>query len=68
MIDKIKGRYHLICDICGEAAEEVFSTLKNRPKLTENRRADKCSKKQTDSFRGVFRKTFQTFITVEAAQ
>ncbi len=27
MIDKTKGRYHLICDICGEAAEEVFSTF-----------------------------------------
>ena len=27
MIDKIKGRYHLICDICGEAAEEVFNTF-----------------------------------------
>jgi len=27
MIDKIKGKYRLICDICGEAAEEVFSTF-----------------------------------------
>jgi hypothetical protein len=27
MIDKIKGKYYLICDICGEAAEEVFSTF-----------------------------------------
>ena len=27
MIDKIKSKYRLICDICGEAAEEVFSTL-----------------------------------------
>jgi len=27
MIDKIKGKYRLICDICGEAAEEVFGTF-----------------------------------------
>ena len=27
MIDKIKGKYRLICDICGEAAEEVFNTF-----------------------------------------
>ncbi len=27
MIDKIKGKYYLICDICGEAAKEVFSTF-----------------------------------------
>jgi hypothetical protein len=30
MIDKIKGKYRLICDICGEAAEEVFSTYEER--------------------------------------
>ena len=24
MIDKQSGRYHLICDICGEEAEEDF--------------------------------------------
>lgn len=24
MIDKQSGRYHLICDICGEEAEEGF--------------------------------------------
>ncbi len=24
MIDKIKGKYYLICDICGEAAEPAF--------------------------------------------
>jgi len=24
MIDKQSGRYHLICDICGEEAEETF--------------------------------------------
>jgi len=27
MIDKIKGKYRLICDICGEAADEVFNTF-----------------------------------------
>jgi hypothetical protein len=27
MIDKIKGKYRLICDICGEAAEEIFNTF-----------------------------------------
>ncbi len=24
MIDKQSGQYHLICDICGEEAEEIF--------------------------------------------
>lgn len=24
MIDKQSGRYHLICDICGEESEECF--------------------------------------------
>lgn len=24
MIDKQSGQYHLICDICGEEAEETF--------------------------------------------
>jgi len=24
MIDKQRGRYHLVCDICGEEAEEGF--------------------------------------------
>ena len=27
MIDKIEGRYHLICDICGEEAEKSFDTF-----------------------------------------
>ena len=27
MIDKIKGEYHLICDICGEEAEKSFDTF-----------------------------------------
>lgn len=27
MIDKISGVFVLVCDVCGEAAEEVFSTF-----------------------------------------
>ena len=27
MIDKIKGKYHLICDICGEEAGETFDSF-----------------------------------------
>ena len=27
MIDKIKGKYRLICDICGEEAEKSFNTF-----------------------------------------
>ncbi len=27
MIDKQSGRYHLVCDICGEEAEEDFDNF-----------------------------------------
>jgi len=41
MIDKQSGRYHLVCDICGEETEETFDDFYDCSKITKTERMEK---------------------------